>query len=413
MKILTLKSENVKRLKVIEFSPEGNMVMIGGNNGAGKSSFLDSIWYGLGGKKAQCDKPIREGEDRAVITLDLGELIVKRTITQKENKIVDKLVVEDREGRVHKSPQSVLDKLYNENTIDPLEFSRLKPKDQQHTLFDLVGLDFTKLDETRKEIYEKRTPINNQKKHLIRSLETHAFYPDVPEEELVISDLIQKREILSEENECFRKKEKELEDILVEIDIAKNKIKELEQEIEGLLDRQSMLLSENQSLQYRDLSEIDNQIKTAEETNKKIRVNQSRKRIQEDYDLRVEESSRLTKQLEEIDKEKEFLLANATFPINGLSFDENGVLYQGIPFQQCSSAEKLRVSVAMGLAMNPELKVLLIRDGSLLDDESLQIIHDMAEEYDAQIWIERVGDGKECQIVIENGEVINSASTAS
>ena len=409
MKILTLKSENVKRLKVIEFSPEGNMVMIGGNNGAGKSSFLDSIWYGLGGKSAQCDKPIREGEDRAVITLDLGELIVKRTITEKG----DKLVIEDKDGRNYKSPQSVLDKLYNRNTIDPLEFSRLKPKDQQHTLFDLVGLDFTKLDETRKEIYEKRTPINNQKKHLIRSLETHAFYPDVPEEELVISDLIQKREILSEENECFRKKEKELEDVLVEIDIAKNKIKELEQEIEGLLDRQSMLLSENQSLQYRDLTEIDNQIRTAEETNKKIRGNQSRKRIQEDYDLRVEESSRLTKQLEEIDKEKEFLLANATFPINGLSFDENGVLYQGIPFQQCSSAEKLRVSVAMGLAMNPELKVLLIRDGSLLDDESLQIIHDMAEEYDAQVWIERVGHGEECQVIIEDGEIISTASTAS
>ena len=79
--------------------------------------------------------------------------------------------------------------------------------------------------------------------------------------------------------------------------------------------------------------------------------------------------------------------------------------FEDIPFVQCSAAQRIRVSVAIGLAMNPELRVLLIREGSLLDKKNLALIAKMAEDADAQIWIERVSRGKECQIIIHDGEV--------
>ena len=44
-------------------------------------------------------------------------------------------------------------------------------------------------------------------------------------------------------------------------------------------------------------------------------------------------------------------------------------------------------------------------DGSLLDDGNLAMIADMAEEHDAQVWVERVGDGPEVSILIEEGEI--------
>ncbi|MFA6325418.1 MAG: AAA family ATPase, partial [Candidatus Paceibacterota bacterium] len=64
MKIIQLKSSNIKRLKAIELDidEKQNIVMITGKNGQGKTSILDSIWYALGGKKAVQDKPIRDGE---------------------------------------------------------------------------------------------------------------------------------------------------------------------------------------------------------------------------------------------------------------------------------------------------------------------------------------------------------------
>jgi len=49
--------------------------------------------------------------------------------------------------------------------------------------------------------------------------------------------------------------------------------------------------------------------------------------------------------------------------------------------------------------------VLLVRDGSLLDEENLKLLAEMAQEADAQVWVERVGKGKECQVIIEDGTV--------
>jgi len=84
--------------------------------------------------------------------------------------------------------------------------------------------------------------------------------------------------------------------------------------------------------------------------------------------------------------------------------DDPGVTLDGVPFEQASSAEQLRCSVAMGLALNPKLRVLLIRDGSLLDEDSLRMVAEMADAQGAQVWLERVGDGV-AGVLIEDGEV--------
>jgi len=109
--------------------------------------------------------------------------------------------------------------------------------------------------------------------------------------------------------------------------------------------------------------------------------------------------------LEEKREARIAMIESADFPIEGLSLDANGVLYNGIPFEQASSAEQLRVSVAMGFAMNPNLKVILIRDGSLLDDTNLAMIREMAKEAEAQIWVERVGKDKQASVIIEDGMI--------
>jgi len=82
LRIVRLEAENVKRLTAVELEPkETGLVVIGGRNGQGKSSLLDSISLALGGKRGQPPKPVRDGEDRAVVNVDLGEVIVTRTIT--------------------------------------------------------------------------------------------------------------------------------------------------------------------------------------------------------------------------------------------------------------------------------------------------------------------------------------------
>ena len=89
-----------------------------------------------------------------------------------------------------------------------------------------------------------------------------------------------------------------------------------------------------------------------------------------------------------------------------------GVTFNGLPFEQASSAEQLRVSVAMALGLAPArpdaIKVLLVRDASLLDDNSLKLITDMTEAAGGQCWLERVSntDEEEQLIISEGGTVM-------
>lgn len=61
MKIVQLKSENVKRISAVEITPDGNVVVVGGKNGAGKSSVLDSIQWALGGEPG-AKMPVRKAQ---------------------------------------------------------------------------------------------------------------------------------------------------------------------------------------------------------------------------------------------------------------------------------------------------------------------------------------------------------------
>ena len=81
MHIIGLETENVKRIKAAAITPSGNLVVVGGNNGQGKSSLLDSIMMALCGGKSLCQRPLREGATKGRVTIDLGEYRVTRTFT--------------------------------------------------------------------------------------------------------------------------------------------------------------------------------------------------------------------------------------------------------------------------------------------------------------------------------------------
>lgn len=116
--------------------------------------------------------------------------------------------------------------------------------------------------------------------------------------------------------------------------------------------------------------------------------------------------NKIEERMAKIDLEKQNAVSAAKFPIEGLGLDDETVMFQGRPFSQLSSGERLRVSTAIAMAMNPKLKVLFVRDGSLLDNAGMEAITTMAKEKDYQLWIERTEEGKTVGIYIEDGEVV-------
>jgi DNA repair exonuclease SbcCD ATPase subunit len=160
-----------------------------------------------------------------------------------------------------------------------------------------------------------------------------------------------------------------------------------------------------------DTAPITAKINGAQDTNRKIQANKMRAKLAMSYRDMKAAYEELDGQIRGLVTRKGELVAAAKFPVEGLGFGENGVTFQGLPFEQASSAEQLRVSVAMALGLAPArpdaIKVLLVRDASLLDDNSLKLITDMTEAAGGQCWLERVSNtDEEEQLIISDGGVV-------
>lgn len=409
MKIVSLHSENVKRLRAVHIEPDGAVVVIGGANGQGKSSVIDSIFYALAGKGALPPKPVRDGQEAATIALDLGDIMVARSITPDGKST---LKVTSKEGARFPSPQDMLDNLVGNLSFDPLDFSRMDPKEQVDTLKAMVGLDFSKLDQLKAEKTETRKLIGREHKALEGQLAGMRQHPDAPREETSVAKLAEELKLAQQHNAICDEAAKRVKDTASDEQTAINKVAELEQKLAEAKEKVKLAMQwkniaeeEAKALVRRDESAIITRMSQAESINRQVRENRDRRSVATKVYEKGQAYDKLTEEIAVIDQQKAEAMAAAKFPVPGLAFDESGVTVKGIPFQQASAAEQLRVSVAMGLALNPKLKVLLVRDGSLLDANSMRLLATMAEEAGAQVWLERVGNADASAIVIEDGQV--------
>jgi DNA repair exonuclease SbcCD ATPase subunit len=429
MRIVKLEAENVKRLRAVSITPDGAVVRIQGANGAGKSSVLDSIAYALGGEKLCPAKPIRRGQDRARVVVELDEdLVVERRWSEGGSK----LEVRTKNGLKHPSPQKLLDGLVGRLSFDPLAFLRLKPTEQAETLRALSGVDLSKFDSARALAYQRRTEWNRQVAQLKARL---SAMPEIeaPDELVSSADLLAEQErrngvkgvnarrraalqeatadvagwdkrVIAFEDEvaALRKKlaaaEKNVADSKAEAERMRAAIQDTEAEISALVDP--------------DMTEVPGKLREVEAVNERIRQKRARAAIAEELRGSEEQADVLDKEIASIDAGKEKTLAEAKFPVAGLGFADEGVTLEGLPLEQASSAEQLRVSLAMSIALNPKLRVMLIRDGSLLDEKSLAAVAAMAEQNDCQVWLEMVAPGATCGVVIEDGAVVGAEEKA-
>lgn len=423
MKIVELRASNIKRLRAVEIKPSGDVVVLTGKNGAGKSSVLDAIAYALAGKSAHCPEPVRRGSKRAEVICDLGEIEVRRTFSAKGGTT---LTVTSK-GEVVMSPQRVLAALVGRLTFDPLAFSRMSTREQAESLRELIGLDTKDLDEQREAAYIQRTECNRRLKELEARLRGAPQHPDAPEDEVSTGELLGKLEAARSTNERNQAIRDELEELEAALDEARSDVSDTEKEIERLEqklqdERENLAAQrcrvveaegeiETQRKKIAELEDVDvapikGEIAGADELNRKVREQRAYLEIVDARGRELSKSRSLTELIDSIDEQKEQRLREAKFPVDGLSFNDQGeVVFSGLPFEQASQAEQLRVSVAMGIAANPELRILLIRDGSLLDSEGMELVARMAAEHDAQLWIERVEQDQRGAVVIEDGLV--------
>lgn len=398
MRITRLQAENFKRLKAVDITPdpEANAVVIGGRNAQGKSSVLDGIMAALSGKKGSKElvRPIRDGETQASVVVELDDLIVTRTWKASGSTVTVSPAASPKSKL--SSPQAILDKLIGALAFDPLAFAESDAKAQVETLIDLIGREaFDALAAERRAAYEERTEVNRQAKSLRAQLD--AAVDEVP------------RTYDGTERRDTGKLSIELE-AAIEVERAREEWQVIEDRIASLREQQANLAAKAQdvvaAVKPRPSEEVRQLLASADDHNRAHDA--SARALELGLELAGAEGSSegLSNRILALDHERAGLIANADLPVDGLTFDDEGISFNGVPFQQSSAAERLKVSVAMAMAMNPELRVICIRDASLLDDESKAALVAMAAEHDYQIWLEVVGDrDEEIAVVIEDGEV--------
>ena len=421
MKIIKLEAENVKRLKAVEITPSGNVVEITGKNGQGKTSVLDSIYWALAGTKSIQAQPIRKGEEKATIKLSLGELIVTRKFTAKGSTVI----VEKADGARFPSPQGILDAIVGELSFDPLAFARMAPKLQFEELrrISKLGDEIDALDGRNKSDYEARTDINRAAKEARGAAARLVYPPDLPAEPIDEAALLTEMQEVGEFNTQLEQRKSRRDQAQRDADTAKQtaandrtRAKELRRQADEADKKAKEQEDHAKALQAKidsaealpapkDATEVRTKLTAAQATNQMIATRQKAAEFTAEAERQEAESEAITNRMAAREDEKAKLIGAAEMPIAGLTLGDGHVTYNGIPFDQASAAEQLRVSIAIAMAANPKLRVLRITDGSLLDSDAMATLAEMAEAHDFQIWIERVDSSGKIGIVIEDGAV--------
>lgn len=411
--IVRLEASNVKRLKAVQIDASGeSVVVIGGANGAGKSSTLDCIQMALGGASKIPAQPIRKGERAARIVLETEDLIIERKFTPSGTT----LEVRGKDGVKLPSPQAVLDRLCTSIAFDPLEFVRLGTsaegrRKQAAKLVELAGLNLGQFDTRKSQLLARRTQAKANR-------DAHAAYAGGGGSEIgpkkdeaaamaAVEAARTERTKLIVAKQASESAAKRQEELLAEIEGLREQIRRKQDQYNDLTEQLDVV--DDPAV----FDQADAAVKSAEtkltevrQWNAKVAQFEAEKKYRVAYAAAEKELNDVEQALEELAETRTKTIAAAKFPVKGLGLSEDGnPTFNGIPLEQCSSAENIRIGVAMAIAASPGMPVMLIRDGSLLDYASLNLVGEMAAEAGAQVWIERVGEGSECTVIIEDGEV--------
>ena len=424
MKIVQLNAENIKRLEAVEIRPNGNLVEITGENGQGKTSILDAIWWALDSNKIVQSKPVRDGAESGFVELDLGEYVVRKKFTPRpDGDITISLTVKNKDGAKFGSPQELLSGFIGDLTFDPIAFSRMKPRDQVIALRKLVpSFDFAAADKETREDFDKRTDINRQIKSLKALIEGLPVPDDTPDERISSDSLMEELQSALEQNarvEATLAKRSHLAHRITDMETAiaakKRQVVELQEQIaRSELDLEELRDEEDSVAEAGEMADIEairRRVTESEEINRRVERKKQRAELQRQLREAEETSASLTKTIEARKEASAKAVREARLPVAGLELTEEVILLNGQPFDQASDAEQLRVSIAVAGAMNPRLRIVRVRDGSLLDDKSMAALTSYAEENDLQLWIETVQSNRDTAIVIEDGRVRASEGT--
>lgn len=458
MTIKKLELSNFQCIERFEQEFEGNVYLVTGDNELGKSTLLKAIGALLTGNR---DDVLRNGADKGFAKMVVGDDGNGYEVTLSFTKTNPRgtLSIKSADG-MKSNNVSMLQKVFGYQDFDAVEFSRWSEtaegrRKQIQVVKNLLPAEVVReieeIDRKRAEIYDKRTEAN-------RVANARATIADDARKGLTDQDiatcteLINVAELIKEQGERDALKAK-ANDVRKTLEMRKQQIADIPTRMQALEDwrkeeyeayqnalkvaedawknAQERIADEAQTIKQ-DEADYTARRKNCEEwlskyeserpnddgdlTERLGKANDHNAKVKQvaDYKAKAEEQAKADAEVNELESQMFELLArraelvnNADLPIKGLTFTEDGLELNGIPFVagKVSDSQIMEIATQLIIESNPTVKVFRIARGESLGAKRLQAIVDMAHKYGFQGFIEQVQRGQNAMYVEEYTEL--------
>jgi len=427
VRLMGMRVENFCKVILSNMAPMGKSVQISGKNRQGKTSNCNAMWVGMGGSDAMKElgitKPVHGDAESAKISLDLGDILVHRELTQDGQ--TKKLLVTTADGFKLEPGQTVLD-TFRGKFYDLSQFYRMdsdKRLELVLSLLDLGGLDLKEWKAGRKAVFDERTLVNREHKALEAQLKAkpEVEAPDVEISVKEITEEMQQEQLKLDANNLLRQalqtrmqdrnvcKEKitvseaAIVELQAKLDAENEKLDVLKKELAGINASGRELQEQVTAIVDPDMTGYSQRMADVEQINVRVRAKKERAELAEKVAAKQKESEDLTLKLDAYDFRKKKAIKEANFSVEGLGFDDTDITFNDMPFSQSSDMERLIVGYGIAKVLSPRFNILRLSRPGDLDPENLEHLYAMAAADDIQILTEMVNDGKSGNLIIEDG----------
>ena len=424
MKIKQIKIEKFKKLENFEFNPDGKNYFITGENSIGKSSLMQFLEIATG-----IDTNIPEnlvGKGVVIGTKDDGEYVFSVKI--KDGKSVIQVQSPDGLKDDRKANLKTVTHAIGFDIMEFVKWSESKPGkakqvEEYKSLLDKEVVD--QIDKLRRNVkiaYDQRTEANSNLNSLKATTDAHRF-SRLEDKELEkykpvdTSALLKEQEEITASNKViedfkirFEGVEKSLEnqkkvgeDILAKIEALKLEFMANEKAIEEINVKIKSGKEYLEKNPLKDLTAVNTSIANASSTNKDAAdaaelIKQRKIYAQTEREWEALEVTVKT-QTQAIDD----AIRDMDNPVEGLSFDDKGLVYNGLPVENgsLSESEIMILGMKIFIAKNREYGIVYLENTNLIGQERWNQVLAMVEENDLQLFAEEVVRGQDELIMVE------------
>lgn len=451
MYIKKLQLLNFQVIENFEAEFDGNVYFVTGDNELGKSTLLKAIGALLTGNR---DEVLRNGASKGFAKMIVGddgeEYDVQLSFT--ENNPRGTLTIKQKSTGMQTNNVTMLQRIFGYQDFDAVEFSRWSETAEgrrkqiavvKSLLPEAVRNRISEIDEAVAELKAERTIVNREVKTAtaLRDTANVGLTPDDKAKyinPIDVTELVEKAKTnaqLIEKAKTVRamlaQREQQLANIPNHIANAEDALKQAQETARKMVEDAEKAYKETMAKITEEKADCERRKANAEDWLKKYEANNPEKENAEDTLARVQEHNAMCEKVRKYNErqselmaakakaekmdadiakladERAALIANAELPIDGLTFTEDGLELNGVPFVpgKVSDSQTMEIAAKLVIASNPTVKVFRIARGESLGAKRLQTIVDIARRNGFQGFIEQVQRGQTEMQIEEYTEV--------